>query len=70
MCQFHHISSFKKALFNRSTETHTQTHGKGPGLNLSLTHASHNQRLVTTVKSVHAATPPWLILLAIQQRLS
>lgn len=27
---------------------------KGPGLNLSLTHASHIQRVVTTVKSEHA----------------
>lgn len=34
--------------------THPDTQ-KGPGLNLSLTHASHIQRRVTTVKSEHVA---------------
>lgn len=47
-----------KWLLNRLQQRHKRTHPdtqKRPGLNLSLTHASHIQRLVTTVKSEHVA---------------
>lgn len=36
---------------------HTQTRKRGPRVDLSLTHASHSQGLVTTSKSEHAFIP-------------
>lgn len=51
------MKRFLNRLPQRQKRTHTDadTHKKGPGLDLSLTHASHIQRLVTTVKSEHVA---------------